>query len=119
MSQILWMSQTRLRQTRLPDSPLRSCPSQILPRSMPSFSANSAAILPIVAARRHCKSAADGTRHAPPDAVAAKAMFLSIYDDGQAYTESEYRGWLRAAGLVDIQRRELAGGYSIIHGRKA
>ena len=59
------------------------------------------------------------SRLAPPDAVAAKAMFLSIYGDGQAYTESEYRGWLRAAGLVDIQRRELAGGYSIIHGRKA
>jgi hypothetical protein len=46
-------------------------------------------------------------------------MFLNIYDDGHAYTESEYRGWLHETGLVDIQRRELAGGYSIIHGRKA
>ena len=50
-------------------------------------------------------------RVAPLDAVAANVMFLNIYDDGQAYTESEYRGWLADAGLGDIQRRELAGGY--------
>ncbi|MBK8960678.1 MAG: methyltransferase [Proteobacteria bacterium] len=61
----------------------------------------------------------DDTRLSPLDAVAANVMFLNIYDDGQAYTESEYRGWLADAGLGDIQRRELAGGYSIIHGRKA
>jgi cyclopropane fatty-acyl-phospholipid synthase-like methyltransferase len=61
----------------------------------------------------------DDTRLSPLDAVAANVMFLNIYDDGQAYTEGEYSAWLRAAGLLDIQRRELAGGYSIIHGRKA
>ena len=62
--------------------------------------------------------ALDDTRLSPLDAVAANVMFLNIYDDGQAYSEGEYRGWLRAAGLLDIQRRELAGGYSIIHGIK-
>lgn len=61
----------------------------------------------------------DDSRLSPLDAVAANVMFLNIYDDGQAYTESEYRGWLHEAGLTDIQRRALAGGYSIIHGRKA
>ena len=61
----------------------------------------------------------DDTRLAPLDAVATNLMFLTIYDDGQAYIESEYRGWLREAGLVDIQRHELAGGYSIILARKA
>lgn len=49
----------------------------------------------------------------------ADSMFPNIYHDGQAYTEGEYRAWLREAGLADIQRRVLAGGYSIIHGRKA
>lgn len=60
----------------------------------------------------------DDTRLSPLDAVAANVMFLNIYDDGQAYTESEYRAWLRDAGLADIARRELAGGYSIMHGIK-
>lgn len=63
--------------------------------------------------------ALDDTRLSPLDAVAANVMFLNIYDDGQAYTEGEYRDWLHDAGLLDIQRRELAGGYSIIHGIKA
>lgn len=62
--------------------------------------------------------ALDDTRLSPLDAVAANVMFLNIYDDGQAYTEGEYRSWLAAAGLVDIHRQELAGGYSILHGRK-
>ena len=62
--------------------------------------------------------ALDDTRLSPLDAVTANVMFLNIYDDGQAYTEGEYRSWLAAAGLVDIHRQELAGGYSIIHGRK-
>ena len=60
----------------------------------------------------------DDTRLSPLEAVAANVMFLNIYADGQAYTEGEYRSWLHDAGLVDIQRQELAGGYSIIHGRR-
>ena len=61
----------------------------------------------------------DDSRLSPLDAVAANVMFLNIYDDGQAYTESEYRGWLNEAGLTDIERQPLAGGYSIVYGRKA
>jgi hypothetical protein len=61
----------------------------------------------------------DDSRLSPLDAVAANVMFLNIYDDGQAYTESEYRGWLNDAGLIDIERQPLAGGYSIVYGRKA
>ena len=60
----------------------------------------------------------DDSRLTPFDAVAANVMFLNVYDDGQAYTESEYRAWLAQAGLVRIERHELAGGYSIIHGNK-
>ncbi len=61
----------------------------------------------------------DDSRLSPLDAVAANVMFLNIYDDGQAYTEGEYRAWLSAAGLAKIERVELAGGYSIIHGTKS
>ena len=61
----------------------------------------------------------DDTRLAPLEAVAVNVMFLNVYPDGQAYTESEYRAWFQAAGLEGNERLPLAGGYSIMHGRKA
>ncbi len=61
----------------------------------------------------------DDSRLSPLDAVAVNVMFLNVYDDGQAYTESEYRDWFEKAGLTGNQRRPLAGGYSIMHGIKA
>lgn len=61
----------------------------------------------------------DDSRLSPLDSVAANVMFLNVYDDGQAYTESEYRGWLAGAGLGDVTRHELAGGYSVMVGTKA
>ena len=45
-------------------------------------------------------------------------MFLNVYDNGQAYTESEYRGWFEATGLEEIERIPVAGGYSILRGIK-
>lgn len=60
----------------------------------------------------------DDTRLSPLEAVAVNVMFLSVYPDGQAYTESEYRAWFEAAGLEGNERMPLAGGYSIMHGRK-
>ncbi len=60
----------------------------------------------------------DDTRLSPLDAVAANVMFLNVYDDGQAYTEAEYRRWLAGAGLSNIARHPLAGGYSIMSARK-
>jgi cyclopropane fatty-acyl-phospholipid synthase-like methyltransferase len=56
----------------------------------------------------------DDDRLGPPDAVASNVMFLNIYDEGQAYTESEHRHWLTEAGFTDVQREKLGGGYSII-----
>ena len=61
----------------------------------------------------------DDSRLSPPDAVAINVMFLNVYDDGQAYTEAEHRGWFAEAGLVSVVRTPLAGGYSIMHGVKA
>lgn len=60
----------------------------------------------------------DDGRLSPPDAVAVNVMFLNVYDAGQAWTESEYREWFRAAGLVDVRRQPLAGGYSVLRGVK-
>lgn len=58
----------------------------------------------------------DDTRLSPLEAVAVNVMFLNVYDDGQAYTESEYRAWFAGAGLAGVERRQLAGGYSILSG---
>ncbi|MEQ8661140.1 MAG: methyltransferase [Gammaproteobacteria bacterium] len=60
----------------------------------------------------------DDSRLAPLDAVAVNVMFLNVYEAGQAYTESEYRGWFEQAGLSGNVRLPLAGGYSIMHGTR-
>ncbi len=44
--------------------------------------------------------------------------FLNLYDHGQAYTESEHRQWLADAGFVDVSRRTLPGGFSLMSARK-
>ncbi len=60
----------------------------------------------------------DDGRLSPPEAVAVNVMFLNVYDAGQAWTEGEYRDWFSAAGLVDVSRQPLAGGYSVLRGVK-
>jgi hypothetical protein len=61
----------------------------------------------------------DDSRLTPADAVAVNVMFLNVYEHGQAWTESEYRGWLEDAGLAGVTRQPLAGGYSVMRGVKA
>ena len=46
-------------------------------------------------------------------------IFLNQYDEGQSYTEREYRDWLAEAGFVDIQRSKQPGGHSIVSARKS
>jgi O-methyltransferase domain len=62
----------------------------------------------------------DDTRLSPPIAVLHNLMFLNIYDDGQAYTEREYRSWLTEAGFgdIEIQYGAAPAGASIIRARK-
>ena len=56
----------------------------------------------------------------PAPALWVCLVFLSIYDEGQAYTETEYRNWLAEAGFSDIcvQYGAAAGGASIVVARK-
>jgi cyclopropane fatty-acyl-phospholipid synthase-like methyltransferase len=60
----------------------------------------------------------DDDRVAPPEVAAFNLVFINIYDDGQAYTESEYRGWLEDAGFVGFERQPLPRGRSLIAARK-
>jgi len=61
----------------------------------------------------------DNSRITPIESVLQNLVFLNQYDDGQSYTELEYRDWLTESGFVDIQRRQQSGGHSIIIAKKS
>jgi SAM-dependent methyltransferase len=56
----------------------------------------------------------DDSRLAPVESVGFDLVFLNIFDEGRAYTESEHRAWLTAAGFTEIERVPLPEGVSII-----
>lgn len=60
----------------------------------------------------------DDSRLSPPETVAFNLVFLNIYDEGQAYTEEEYKDWLVEAGFEGFQRVTLPDGSSIVTARK-
>ena len=58
----------------------------------------------------------ENDRLSPPQAMGLSLVMLTIYDEGQAYTEAEYRAWSSESGFSDI-RVEFGvapGGASII-----
>jgi ubiquinone/menaquinone biosynthesis C-methylase UbiE len=61
----------------------------------------------------------DDFRVAPPEAAAFNLVFLNVYENGKAYTESEYRAWLGAAGFQDIERGTLPSGVQFFRARRA
>lgn len=61
----------------------------------------------------------DDTRLAPFESVGQNLVFLNQFEGGQCYTENEHREWLAEAGLVEFQRTQRPGGFSIISARKA
>jgi hypothetical protein len=60
----------------------------------------------------------DDTRLSPAETVGFNLVFLNIYDEGQAYTEHEYRTWLTAAGFTGMERVALMGNVSLITAHK-
>ena len=56
----------------------------------------------------------DDSRTEPNITAFTNLAFLNLYDGGQAYTVSEYRGWLEAAGFSDVQHAMLTRNDSII-----
>lgn len=63
----------------------------------------------------------DNTRLSPEAAVGMNLVFLSLYNDGQSYTEAEHRLWLTEAGFTDVSVQFGAGpnGASVVRARKA
>ena len=62
--------------------------------------------------------ALDDDRRSPPETAAYNVVYVNIYDEGEAYTESEYRTWLEAAGFENFQRIVQTRGYSLIRAIK-
>ncbi|MEQ8673944.1 MAG: methyltransferase [Aggregatilineales bacterium] len=56
----------------------------------------------------------DDSRITPPTSATFNLVFLNVYDEGRAFTESEYRTWLTEAGFNDIERHAPPRGESII-----
>ena len=63
----------------------------------------------------------DDARQSPEAAVGMNLVFLSLYSDGQSYTETEHRSWMEEAGFTDVSVLFGAGpnGASIVRARKA
>ena len=60
----------------------------------------------------------DDTRLSPQNTVGYNLILLTAYQDGQAYTEQEYREWFAAAGLLAAERIIFSDGASIMTARK-
>lgn len=59
----------------------------------------------------------DDSGLSPPAAVAFGLLAINVYEGGQAYTEQQHREWLEAAGFVQLERRMLSNGYSLMSAR--
>ena len=60
----------------------------------------------------------DDHRLSPAPAVFYNLTFLNLYDAGRAYTRSEYRDLLSAAGFTDIAFSTLPSGSTLISARR-
>jgi SAM-dependent methyltransferase len=55
----------------------------------------------------------------PPGALGLNLFFLNAFPDGEAYSESQHRAWLEAAGFTDIDRSPFPGlDHSLMTARK-
>lgn len=61
----------------------------------------------------------DDSGVSPLGAVMRNLVYLNIYDEGQAYTETEHREWLREGGFENFERKILPDGFSLMRARKA
>ena len=62
---------------------------------------------------------ADDSRVSPPAAVGMNMVFLNQFDEGEAYTASQYQSWLNDAGFTDVVHAPFLAGNSLITARRA
>ncbi|MFB3061465.1 MAG: methyltransferase [Candidatus Binatia bacterium] len=61
----------------------------------------------------------DDSRVSPMGSVMRNLIYLNLYDEGQAYTETEHREWLEEAGFDHFERKTLPDEFSLMQARKA
>lgn len=61
----------------------------------------------------------DDSRVSPMGSVMRNLIYLNLYDEGQAYTETEHRVWLKESGFDQIERKILLDEFSFMKARKA
>jgi hypothetical protein len=61
----------------------------------------------------------DDDRLGPANGVFVNLTFLNLYRDGEAYTESQYRQWMKGAGFIEVERSSMPDGTGIFRGRIA
>lgn len=60
----------------------------------------------------------DDSGTSPLGAVMRNLVYLNVYDEGQAYTMREHTHWLEEAGFIDVERKILPDGFSMLRARK-
>ncbi|MBI2502477.1 MAG: methyltransferase domain-containing protein [Candidatus Latescibacteria bacterium] len=60
----------------------------------------------------------DDSRLSPREAACFNIVFLSLYPEGRAYTQNEYRAWLEQASFTAVERGTLSDGALLITARK-
>jgi ubiquinone/menaquinone biosynthesis C-methylase UbiE len=60
----------------------------------------------------------DDSRLSPVESMLSNLLYVNIFDEGQAYTEREYRDWLVDAGFAQCERLLLPNNTSIVSARK-
>jgi hypothetical protein len=61
----------------------------------------------------------DDSGVSPVGPLMRNLIYLNIYNEGQAYTERDHRGWLKEAGFEHFERKLVSDGFSFIRARKA
>ena len=61
----------------------------------------------------------DDSRLSPPELVCRNLRMIGVFDEGQFYTEREYRDWLAEAGFQGFERAILPDKTSIVTARKS
>jgi SAM-dependent methyltransferase len=60
----------------------------------------------------------DDSRLSPVEPMLSNLLYVNIFDEGQAYTEHEYRDWLTDAGFVQCERLLLPNNTSLVRARR-
>jgi cyclopropane fatty-acyl-phospholipid synthase-like methyltransferase len=60
----------------------------------------------------------DNSRLSPLQPMLSNLFYVNVFDEGQSYTEQEYRDWIADAGFEQCERLLLPNDTSLVRARK-